>query len=130
MPQAISSPAHHPRCPGLTLWDQHVGQDAETSQGLEAGQSHAAAEEPEQEDSGDPGHDVHGSEEDLEEEDVTPQVLQVKDQPVVGGHQEEAAGQSQSWALAPQGRGGPVALPHTWAVPEGAASPQLATVMP
>ena len=33
--------------PGLTLWDQYVGQDGEASHGQEAGQGHAAAEEPE-----------------------------------------------------------------------------------
>lgn len=91
--QAVSG-AVFSRRPGLTWWDQHVSQDGEASHGLGAGQHHAAAKEPEQDVVGGPAQEVHGSEEHLEEEDVTAQALQVEDQPVVGDHVGEAAGQS------------------------------------
>lgn len=91
--------------PWLTSWDQHVGQDGEATYGLGAGQDHAAAKEPEQAVVGGPAQEVHGSEEDLEEEDVTPQVLQVQDQSVVGDHVGEAAGQSQRSGPRPAERG-------------------------
>lgn len=56
-----------------------AGQDGEARHGQGTGQDGAAAKEPEQEGHGGLGQKVHGPEEDLEEEDVTPQFLQVKD---------------------------------------------------
>ena len=82
-------------CPGCTLWDQHVGQDGEASHSQGAGQGRVAAKESEHERGGDPGPEAHGSKEDLEEEDVAPQVLQAEDQPIVGEGEGQAVGRIQ-----------------------------------
>lgn len=68
----LSSPAHYP---GLTLWDQHVGQDGEASCGLGVGQDYAVAKDLEQDVVGGWAQEVHSAKQDLEEEDVISQVL-------------------------------------------------------
>lgn len=96
--QPLSLPS---RCPGCTLWDQHVGQDGEASHSQGAGQGRVAAKEPELERGGDPGPEVRGSKEDLEEEDAAPQVLQEEDWPIVGEGEGQAVGRSQVPAPSP-----------------------------
>ena len=82
-PAAPRSLSPQLRCPDRTLQDQRVGQDGEAGPSQGVSQGRAVAEESEQEGGDGPGQEVHGSKEDLKEEDVAPQVLQVEDYPVV-----------------------------------------------
>lgn len=72
--------------------DQCTGQDGEAGPAQGASQGRAAAEEPEQEGGDGLGQEVQASEENLEGEDVAPQVLQVEDYPIVRDGEEEAMG--------------------------------------
>lgn len=72
--------------------DQCIGQDSEAGPAQGASQGRSAAEDPEQEGGEGLGQEVQASEEDLEGEDVAPQVLQVEDYPIVRDGEEEAVG--------------------------------------